>query len=116
MFSLTSSHQYFLYASPTDMRSGFDSLSGLVRNKLERNPTNGEVFIFLNRRRNQVKLLHWENGGFVLYYKRLETGNFELPTKMENGSMEWTQLVLMIEGISQKNIIQRKRYLLKMGA
>ena len=50
------------------MRGGFDSLCGIVRNKLERNPTCGEVYVFFNRRRNQVKLLHWEHGGFVLYY------------------------------------------------
>ena len=116
MFSLTSSHQYYLYASPTDMRSGFDSLCGIVQMKLERVPTSGEVFIFINRRRNQVKLLHWENGGFVLYYKRLESGNFELPPNTENGSLEWALLVMMIEGISQENIIMRRRYLLKKGA
>jgi transposase len=98
------------------MRSGIDSLSGIVQMKLERIPTSGEVFIFINRRRNQVKLLHWENGGFVLYYKRLETGNFELPSNLENGSLEWSHLVMMIEGISQKNIRMRRRYLLKKGA
>jgi len=116
MFSLTSSHQYFLYASHTDMRSGFDSLCGIVQMKLQRNPTNGEVFIFFNRRRNQVKLLHWENGGFVLYYKRLERGNFEIPPHLGNGPLDWPRLVMIVEGISQKNITMRKRYILKKGA
>jgi len=115
MFSLTSSHQYYLYSSPTDMRGGFDSLCGIVRNKLERNPTCGEVYVFLNRRRNQVKLLHWENGGFVIYFKRLENGNFEIPI-MKEGQLEWPQLVMMVEGVSLKNITMRKRYLLKKGA
>jgi len=112
MFSLTSSHQYYFYSAPADMRGGFDSLCGIVRNKLERNPTCGEVFVFLNRRRNQVKLLHWESGGFVIYYKRLEKGNFENPV-IRDGKLEWPQLVMMIEGISLKNVTMRKRYFLK---
>lgn len=112
MFSLTSSHQYFLYVPPTNMRGSFDSLCGIVQNQLGRNPTSGEVYIFLNRRRTQVKLLHWENGGFVMYYKRLEQGNFELPTQGD-GSLTWPQLVMMVEGVSQKDIKMRKRFGLK---
>lgn len=79
MFTLSSSNQYYFYSSPTDMRGSFDSLCGIVRDKLGRSPTSGEVYIFLNRRCTQIKLLHWEHGGFVMYYKRLERGNFELP-------------------------------------
>jgi hypothetical protein len=79
---------------------------------LERNPTSGEVYVFLNRRRNQVKLLHWEHGGFVLYVKRLETGNFEIPVIID-GNLQWPQLVMMVEGVSLKNITMRKRYFLK---
>jgi len=115
MFSLTSTHQYFLYSAPADMRGSFDSLCGIVRNKLQRNPTSGEVYVFLNRRRNQVKLLHYENGGFVIYYKRLEKGNFENPI-IKDGQLEWPQLVMMVEGVSLKNVTMRKRYLLKKGA
>lgn len=115
MFSLTSSHQYFLYATSTDMRSGFDSLCGIVQNKLGRNPSCGEVYIFLNRKRTHIKLLHWENGGFVMYYKRLERGNFEIPS-IKDGSLSWPQLVMMIEGISLRGIKMRKRYELKKSA
>ncbi len=74
MLSLGSSHSYYLYLAACDMRKSFDSLSGLVRNELGRDPASGEVFVFINKRRNSVKLLHWERGGFVLYYKRLEKG------------------------------------------
>jgi len=115
MFSLTSSHQYYLYAAPADMRKSFDSLSGILQNNLGRNPTSGEVYIFLNRRCSQIKLLHWENGGFVLYYKRLEVGNFERPPIID-GSLTWPQLVMMIEGVSQKDIKMRKRFCLKKSA
>ena len=77
MFSLTERHRYFLYRSATDMRKGFDGLSGVVRNDLGMDPLSGDVFIFLNRRRTHMKLLVWEDSGFVVYYKRLERGRFE---------------------------------------
>jgi transposase len=113
MFSLTSSFRYYLYREATDMRKSFDGLSGLVQGQLDRNPTSGEVYIFINRRRNKVKLLRWEQGGFILYYKRLETGTFELPN-FQDGSlscqMSWTTLMLMVEGISIEKSKKRKRY------
>ena len=114
MFSLTSSFFYYLYREPTDMRKSFDGLSGIVQGQLDRNPTSGEVFIFVNRRKNKVKLLRWEQGGFILYYKRLEAGTFELPAFTEEAvscQMSWPGLMLMIEGISIEKSKQRKRYL-----
>jgi transposase len=114
MFSLSSALSYFLYHNPVDIRNSFDGLCGIIQNELGRDPLSGEVFIFTNKRRNQVKLLRWEQGGFILYYKRLETGTFELP-QSENDSttcpLQWSTLVLMIEGISMKNIQKRKRYI-----
>jgi len=101
------------------MRKSFDGLSGLVQGQLERNPTSGEVFIFINRRRNKVKLLRWEQGGFILYYKRLETGTFELPDFKEGAlscRMNWTTLMLMIEGISIEKYKQKKRYFINNPA
>ncbi len=113
MFALTSAHQYYLYAGITDMRKGFDGLYGLVIGELRRDPATGEVYIFINKRRNQLKILHWEQGGFVVYYKRLETGTFESLTFNESEkcfNITWPQLVMLIEGISTKNIVNRKRY------
>ncbi len=119
MFSLTSSFRYYLYREPTDMRKSFDGLSGLVQGQLHRNPTSGEVFIFINRRRNKVKLLRWEQGGFILYYKRLESGTFELPVFTASSvsyQMSWPGLMLMIEGISIEKSKQRRRYFLNNPA
>lgn len=79
MLSFTSSQQYYLGIGCVDMRKGCDGLSGLVRQGLGRNPLIGEVYIFLNRRRTHLKLLVWDRSGFVVYYKRLERGTFELP-------------------------------------
>jgi transposase len=113
MFSLTSSLRYYLYRHPTDMRKCFDGLCGIVWQEFERLPVMGEVFVFLNRQKTRIKLLSWEPGGFVLYYKRLERGTFKpaSPSKGENScQIEWSELVLMIEGIETTVLKQRKRY------
>jgi len=115
MFALTSSFNYYLYNGPTDMRMSFNGLSGLIQSRMSRNPLSGEVFIFINKRRDHMKLLHWEYGGFILYYKRLESGTFELPVHRSGETalpLFWPQLMMMIEGISLQHVKTRKRYLL----
>lgn len=116
MLSLGGGHRYWLYAEPTDMRKGFDGLSGLVARELGRDPLSGEVFLFVNRGRNRMKLLLWEEGGFVLWYKRLEAGTFELPRsdgKSKSLTISWTSLLRMIEGVELMPRQKRKRYSLK---
>ena len=119
MISLNERNRYFLYRSATDMRKGFDGLSGVVRNDLGMDPLSGDVFIFLNRRRTHMKLLVWEDSGFVVYYKRLERGRFEYPN-MDGPSrglvISWRQLMLIIEGIELKSVRQRKRFSLAKKA
>ncbi|MDZ7693880.1 MAG: IS66 family insertion sequence element accessory protein TnpB [Balneolaceae bacterium] len=111
MFSLSSTHRYWLYRGVCDMRKSFDGLSGLVRAELDRDPTSGDVFIFLNRRRTHLKLLHWESGGFVLYYKRLEEGTFTPPeVEGDQPVVRWPELVLMVEGIQVQRSVQKQRY------
>lgn len=93
------------------MRKSFNGLSGLVRSELGRDPASGEVFVFLNRRRTLLKLLHWESGGFVLYYKRLEEGTFIPPKLQANQTVvRWPELVLMVEGITVQTSRQSRRY------
>ena len=108
MLSLGSSHQYYFYRDPADMRKGADGLSGLVRLAMDRDPLSGEVFIFVNRRRDKMKLLVWERSGFVVWYKRLEAGTFELPAT--GGQISWQKLVLILEGVALSSVVQRKRY------
>lgn len=113
MFTLSSSLRYHLYSQPTDMRKSFDSLSGIIRNELGGNPCSGDVFIFINRPRNKIKLLHWQGIGFTLYYKRLEEGTFEpLEYDPEVGSitLSYAQIVLLVDGLSIKNIQKRKLF------
>lgn len=113
MFSLNESHHYYLCSSPVDMRGGFNSLCGIVRGFMKRDPLNGEVFVFINKSRTRIKLLHWERGGLVIYHKRLETGNLSLPVfdiSTKSYRMSWCDLVMMVEGISFKDITRKKRY------
>lgn len=113
MFALGTSQRFQLYNRHTDMRKSFDGLRGLVINDLDRDPDNGTVYIFINRARNKVKLLHWQSGGSILYYKRLESGTFELPEyDAEVGSLRlsYAQLILLVDGIAITNITRRKHF------
>lgn len=112
MFSLSSDQRYTLYSGATDMRKSFDSLSGLIRNELHINPQNGDVFLFINKNRDKVKLLHWTGGSYTMYYKRLERGSFELPVyndKIGSIKLDYARLVMLLDGLSIKNIHHRKR-------
>ncbi|MEL6392831.1 MAG: IS66 family insertion sequence element accessory protein TnpB [Bacteroidota bacterium] len=116
MLSLGSSHRYYLYRAATDMRKGFDGLSGLVVNELGRDPLSGEVFVFVNRKGDRMKLLVWERGGFVLWYKRLESGTFELPgSDSKTYRLGYEELVLLLEGIVLESVRRRKRFHKKVG-
>ena len=85
------------------MRKSFDGLCGIVRAQLGFDPMSGDLFIFINRQRNRIKMLRWEAGGFVLFYKRLEKGTFELPHFPKTGlsqRIDYSDLVMIITGIS----------------
>ena len=113
MFTLGESHCFHLYSQPTDMRKSFDSLCGIVRNELSQSPISGDVFVFINKNRNKMKLLHWGGSSFVLYYKRLEGGVFEqFDYGIKTGSyqLDYPQLVMLVDGISIKNIDRKKVY------
>ena len=79
MLPFSSTQRYYFYRHPTDMRKSFNGLSGIVRSELGGNPISGDVFIFVNRRRDRIKLLVWDRSDYVLLYKYLQQGTFELP-------------------------------------
>lgn len=114
MFGLSANDHFEYYAKPCDMRKGFDTLCGLVRRDFGREPTNGQVFIFVNKSRNTIKLLHWERGGLVIYHKRLEKGTFSVPTIPRHATqIDWPDLVLMLEGITVKSMTCKRRFTLE---
>ncbi|OJV15888.1 MAG: transposase [Dyadobacter sp. 50-39] len=109
MLALSTSCRYFLYRSPTDMRFGIYSLAGLVRNELGFDPSSGDVFVFLGKRLNQIRLLQWDRDGFAMYVKKLEQGTFEWP-KSENIAITSQQLILLLQGVMLDSVRLRKRY------
>ena len=77
-------------------------------------PLNGDVYVFLNRRRDRIKLLVWDRGGFWIFYKRLEKGSFQLPPNSaaaETIELPYAELMMLIEGIDLGSVKRRKRYL-----
>ena len=113
MLHLSPAVKYYLYRSPADMRKGFDNLSGIVSSQMQGQVLDGSVFIFLNRSRTHIKLLHWEGDGFALYYKRLERGTYELPvhdTTDASLHVTYQQLQFMLQGVALNKIEYRKRY------
>lgn len=116
MLHLSNGRSYWLYGEDTDMRKGFDRLHGIVKDQMHRDIFQGDIYIFINKRRNQIKLLHWEGDGLSMYYKRLEKGTFELPklTGHEGAessiSMSSEQLQYILSGIVLASIKKRKRY------
>ncbi len=113
MLHLSASCKYYLHREPTDMRKGFDSLFGTVSNQLQMNALSGAVFIFINKKHNQVKLLLWEGDGFAVYYKRLEKGTYEVPvsTRTDKGiSITHEALHYILQGVSLGSVRKRKRY------
>jgi len=103
----------FLCTSLTDMRKGFDTLAGLVRNGLGYDPLSGQLFLFVGRRGDRLKILYWDRDGFALWYKRLEQGTFRMPvTKADATSIELkaSELAMLLEGIDLRSIRRRKRF------
>ena len=109
MLAISHTCRYFLYRSPCDMRYGIYSLSGLVTNALGQDPLSGDVFVFIGKRGNQVRLLQWDRDGFALYIKKLERGTFEWPGG-DQPSLTSRQVTLLMEGVMLKSVRLRKRY------
>jgi transposase len=110
MLSLNPFCRYFLYQEPCDMRCGIYSLAGLVQNRLKQNPLSGDIFIFIGKSGNQIRLLQWDKDGYALYIKRLEKGTFERPVRGEKPELSAQELMLVLGGIKLKSVEFRKRY------
>jgi transposase len=113
MISLPHAVRVFLHTPATDLRKGFDALSGLVTTAFTQDPTFGHLFLFVNRRRDRLKILYWDRDGLAIWYKRLETGSFQLPAVTRDAvsiEMSPTQLTLILSGIDLRSARQRKRY------
>lgn len=106
--------QFWLCTQPTDMRKSFDGLTALVKNQLNANPSSGQGFIFINRKRTYLKCLYFEAGGYCLWCKRLEQGQFALLNASVTGkvALTKTEFSALIEGLDVVIKRRRKRYIL----
>jgi transposase len=94
-----------LYPYPVDMRKSFYTLSGVVSSQMGRDVRGGEVFIFINRQQNIMKILHMEYAGLVIYHKKLDSGRFRLPQyDPTTGSItiKWPDLVLIVKSVKTR--------------
>jgi transposase len=104
----------YLSRVPTDMRCSFEGLSARARIVIQQDPLSGHLFVFLNRQRDYIKVLYWDDGGYCIWSKRLERGTFELPaSEVAHVEIDTNRLLLMIEGISLESVKKRKRFMLK---
>ena len=103
----------YLCVQPTDMRRGFDTLAAAVKEFLGQDPFSGNLFLFISRGKDRLKILSWDRDGFALWYKRLEEGAFKLPAVKHAGAsveLKATELAMLLEGIDLKSIKRSKRF------
>ena len=113
MISIPPGATLLLYTQPADMRKSFDGLSGIVRSELGREPDDGSLFLFINRRRDRIKVLYWDSDGFALWYKRLESGTLETvpsPSGDPVVTIDATQLAMLLSGVPLSPVRRRKRH------
>ena len=103
----------YLYAKNVDMRKSFDGLHGIIQTEFQRDVRLGDLFLFLNRRRNRIKLMYWDRDGLAIWMKRLERGTFQRPqsaTGTNHIEMDATDLTLLLSGIELTTVKRRPRY------
>ena len=109
MLALSGSPRIFIYQGCTHMGKGFEGLCGLIDEHFPEPATSGAFFVFLNRPRDRMKVLYWDNDGLALWYKRLEQGRFPLD-KNQNISMGRRYFLMLLEGVIPKR--KSKRFIL----
>ncbi len=113
MIGLSFTGTIHLYTGFTDMRKNFDGLSGIITTSLKKDPLRDGAFVFVNKRRDRMKILFWDRHGYWLLYKRLEAGRFQMPppdATPEGLRLSYEQLLLIIEGIDLHSVKRRKRF------
>jgi transposase len=105
----------YLYGKDVDMRKSFDGLHAIIQSEFQRDIRLGDLFLFLNRRLDRIKLMHWDQDGLVIWMKRLERGTFQrprCPPDAEHVVMDATDLAILLAGIDLTSVKRRPRYAL----
>jgi transposase len=112
VLSLPPAVRIWLSAQPADLRKSFDGLAALVEQWLGADPLSGHVFVFRNKAADRVKLLVWDEDGYVIYYKRLEAGTFRFPIARDQASVaiRAADLLMLLDGVDLSSVRRRHRY------
>lgn len=111
MLSLPASVSIWLASQPTDLRKSFDTLAEVVRQHLQGDPLSGQLFVFRNKRADRVKLLYWDEDGYVIVYKRLEAGTFRFPAASgASVQVRAADLQMLLDGVDLSSVKRGRRY------
>jgi transposase len=113
VINLSLTVKVYLCILRTDMRRGFDGLMRMAEEHLQKNVLQGGLFVFVNRHRDRVKLLYWNQDGLAIWYKRLERGTFALPQvddKTVSVIPSTTELAMLLGGVDLKRVRKTNRY------
>lgn len=114
MLAVPSTTRVYLYMRDVDMRRSYDGLLAIVDSEFTRDIRLGDYFLFINRRRNRIKILWWDRDGLAIFMKRLEAGSIQRPSAAGDDSksliIDQAQLAMLLTGIDVSNIKRRKRY------
>ena len=113
MLTIPPSVRIWLASKPVDMRRGHDGLMAIVRNEWKLDPFTGHLFCFVGKRLDRIKILVWDRGGFVLWYKRLERGRFRMPVVEEGQTtvqIDGGQLGMLLEGVDWSRVRRPRRW------
>lgn len=109
MLALSGTTEVFVFDEYVDMRKGFEGLSAIIEAYFSETATSGAYFAFFNRSKNRIKVLYWDNDGFVIWYKRLEKGKFSLDQIRKN-PIGRRDFLMLLEGIIPKSINRRYKH------
>lgn len=113
MLSIPAALKIYLAAAPVDLRKSHDGLAALVEHALREDPLSGHLFVFRNKSGDRIKLLYWETGGYVLWYKRLEIGRFRFPPMAADQTrvvVSATDFAMLLDGVDLASVRRAKRY------
>jgi transposase len=113
MLSVAPAPVIFMHTDATDMRKSFTGLCGIIRGVFGDDPADGSLFLFVNKRRDRIKALRWDGDGFVIWYKRLEQGTFEVVPSRDDQKrvrIDSTQLAMILGGVRLESAQRRKRF------
>jgi transposase len=113
MLTLSAQTQIYIAMGATDMRKGFDGLCGLVIDQLKKDPLCGSLYLFINKRRDRMKVLYWDGDGLAIWYRRLEQGTFRLPkvdTETSCIELRSEEFTMLLRGIDLSSVKRHKRF------